>query len=377
MRELRKEIYRAVTQAIARHHIHSGKPFFVKKLEKRLASFFGSPAVGVASGTDALILVMKALGIGCGDEIIVPAFSFISTASSVAWVGAKPIFVDIRIDDCAMNPQKIEEKINPKTKAIILVHLFGKPALGTAKILKIAKNHRIFLIEDAAQSFGAKFSSRLVGTIGDAGCFSFSSTKPLGAYGNGGAVVSKNKRLINAIKLMRSYGGRRPYREIRRLGVNASLDDIQAAIILVKLKWKKKILSAYTDIAKKYGKELFGVGDLKLFFTEGDDSRVWYRYPVRTTRRNTLFNYLIRKLRQEKLLPMINYPVPLPYLSVFKKLGHSRGEFPVSEKISREILALPMSIFMEKKDLYILTRIIKQFFIQRYKILNLNHEKSS
>lgn len=365
----------AVKRAIAKvvdqrtHYGFSGHPH-VKAFEQALSQRFGGlPALGVNSGTDALILALKVSGIGPGDEVIAPAFSFISTVSCIPWVGATPVFVDIRPDDYAMDPKKIEEKITKKTKAILIAHLFGQPATGMAEILAIAKKHKLPVIEDAAQSFGARMKINEgwtpAGAIGDIGCLSFSSTKPFAAPGNGGAVIIKNPSLREEADRMRFYGARKHYYDYPTAGVNCKLHDIQAAALLAKLGFLEYWLGHRQRIASYYTQELNSAGDIILPTEQPDTSRIWYRYVIRTdaAKRDRLFSALMKAAGPyHPLQPTKNYPVPLPYFEMFRHLGHKSGDFPAADKVSKEVISLPITNYVAMPDAKRITDAAKNFF---------------
>ncbi|MFY9462059.1 MAG: DegT/DnrJ/EryC1/StrS family aminotransferase [Candidatus Sungiibacteriota bacterium] len=363
-------VKKAIAQVVDKrtHYGFSGHPH-VKAFEAALSGRFGGiPVLGVNSGTDALILALKALGIGPADEVIAPAFSFISTVSCIPWVGAMPAFVDIRFDDYAIDPTRIEEKITKRTKAILVAHLFGQPATGMAEILAIAKKHNLAVIEDAAQSFGAAMQidgeSKPVGTIGDIGCLSFSSTKPFAAPGNGGAVIIKNQSLRDEADRMRFYGARTHYYDYPTVGVNCKLHDIQAAALLAKLNFFELWLSHRQRIAAYYNKTLAGLGDLVLPQEYPDIAqRIWYRYVIRTKKRQELFNHLLKAAGPyQPLQPMLNYPVPLPYFEMFRHLGHKPGDFPVADKASEEVISLPITNYVAMADAKRIADAAKRFF---------------
>jgi len=324
----------------------------VKKLEEALAERSdGRRALCVNSGTDALILALKLLRVGPGDEVIVPAFSYVSTASCVSWIGAKPVFADICLDDYAVDPATIEANITPKTKAIIVAHLFGQPASGIEEIARIAKRRSLYLIEDAAQSFGAKIEingeGKPVGAIGDIGCLSFSSTKPFAAPGNGGALILKDPALWEEGDRMRFYGARVHHFDYPTVGVNCKMHDLQAAALLAKLPFFDYWLGHRRRIAALYTKELAGIGDLVLPADIPGTERTWYRYVVRTKQRDALLNYLLGVTENNYFLqPSPEYPVPVPYFEVFRGLGYNVGDFPCAERLSHEVISLPLSQYV-------------------------------
>lgn len=361
----------AVKKAIARvvdsrtHYGYSGHPH-VKRFEEELSRMFASTVLGVNSGTDAIILALKLLGIKHGDEIIVPAFSFISTASPIPWVGATPIFIDIKADDYAIDPEKIEEKITPRTKAIIIAHLFGQPALGIEKIVAIAKKNNLFVIEDAAQSFGAKIKIgeewRMVGTLGDIGCLSFSSTKPFSAPGNGGAVILNKKGLEDEADRIRSYGAKKHYYDYPTIGVNSKLQDIQAAALLAKLPFFEYWLDHRKKLSDYYRERLKGIEALTLQEESSDSRRTWYRFVIQTKDRDQLFKRIQTVNKNSASHPMINYPVPIPFFSAFKNLNYAPGDFPVAEHASKTVISLPITNYTGVSDAKLICDAVKSHY---------------
>lgn len=349
------------------YHSWSGYPQ-VKAFERALSTHMDRAyIIGLNSGTDALVIALKVLGIGPGDEVIVPAFSFIATVSPVSWVGATPVFVDITSDDYALDPSKIEEKISSKTKAIIIAHLFGQPARRMDKIIELAKRHSLFLIEDAAQSFGARVlingKQKLVGTLGDAGSFSFSSTKPLTAPGNAGVLVMRDHNYREEAERMCFYGARQHYYDYPTVGINVKMHEIHAAALLARIPFINYWLEHRKKLALQYTDSLAGVGDLVLPKEYPETTSIWYRYVIRTRRRDALFDHLKELAGSlSHLRPMKNYPVPFPYFSVFTRLGYKPGSFPVSEQVSSEVLSLPITQFVSPKDVMRITQSIRTFF---------------
>lgn len=341
----------------------------VKLLEEELSKRFGAPVLGINSGTDALILALKISGVREGDEVIVPAFSFISTVSAVAWLGAKPVFVDIKAEDYALDHLNIEPKITSKTKAIVLAHLFGQPAINTAEILDIARKHKLFLIEDAAQSFGAKIKIndewKYAGTIGDIGCFSFSSTKPFAAPGSGGAIIFNSKpELREEADRIRFYGARHHYLDYPTVGINIKLHEIQAAALLARLKFFDYWLNHRQAIADVYYQNLSGVDGLSLPRIYPDTKRTWYRFTARTKRRDELFEHLSESANGiSHLTPTKHYPAALPYFSAFQELGHKPGDFPVADAAVKEVISFPITNFISQKEAAKIAEATKDFFV--------------
>ena len=338
----------------------------VKKLEILLSDKLGASVLGVGGGTDALVLVLKALGVGPGDEVIVPAFGCVAIASCVSWVGATPIFSDIRKNDFVLDPGGIAEKITPRTKAVIFAHFFGQPAKSIKDALSVTRTQGLFLIEDAAQVFGATSEIdgvwKSAGIIGDAGCFSFSSTKLFSVPGSAGAVVVNDARVKEKVDQMRLYGAKSPYYDHPVVGIGAGLDEIHAAILIAKLPFLDYWLERRRELAYIYTKTLSGVGDLILPREEEGTTRIWYRYVIRTKRRDALLKYLQTIFKSTpRLVPFVRYPVPLSCFSAFGS-RHAKGDFPNAGDISSEVLCLPMYNAMSLEDLDKECGSIKDFF---------------
>ncbi|AFZ46820.1 DegT/DnrJ/EryC1/StrS aminotransferase [Cyanobacterium stanieri PCC 7202] len=325
----------------------------VQKLEQEIASFLGvNHAIGVNSGTDALLIALRALNIGEGDEVITTSFSFYATAESISLVGAKPIFADIEEDSFNINPESIKEKITPKTKAILPVHLYGQPA-KMAQIKEIAEEYGLKIIEDCAQAFGAKYygdclgceqkcsdaqrnsiEGKYVGGIGDIGAFSFYPTKNLGAYGDGGMITTNDDDIAELARMLRVHGAKKNYHN-EMLGYNSRLDSIQATILRVKLNYIKDWNQARQNIARKYNQLL---GNLKSIVVPSfSDGHVFHQYTIRVDngRRDELKAYLADK----GIGSMIYYPIPQDQLPVYK------GQYtpnPISTQLAYEVLSLPI-----------------------------------
>lgn len=315
--------------------------------------------IGVNSGTDAIFLALKALGIGLGDEIITIANTATPTISAIRMAGAIPVFVDIDESNFNINPDLIEKKITSKTKAILPVHLYGYPA-DMQKIIKIARNNRLKVVEDAAQAQGATYKNKLVGTIGDIGCFSFYPTKNLGAFGDAGALVTKNKKLAEAIRQLRNYGEVSKYNNIRE-GVNSRLDEMQAAILnwgLKKLRlWNKK----REILAKFYLNEL---RDLPIVLPpdsyKGNGS-VWHLFVIRCKERDKLKNYL----KNSGIETALHYPKPIFEQTAYRFLGYCGKDLPVTKKVMSEILSLPLYPELSKNEVMQVCRAIKLFYAKK------------
>ena len=307
----------------------------VEKFESNFSQFIGSKyCVGVNSGLDALILAVRALNIGYGDEVIVPANTYIATVLGITENNATPIFVEPD-EYYNIDANKIEEKITNKTKAIMVVHLYGQAA-NMKKIKEIADKNDLYLIEDCAQSHGAKFEGKTTGTYGDIGCFSFYPTKNLGAFGDGGAIVTDNEKIADKIRMLRNYGSRRKYyNEIE--GVNSRLDEMQAALLNVKLSHYRELRSEREKIAQKYLNEIRNPKIILPKIRKGAE-HVWHLFVVQTENRDKLQNYL----NENEIGTQIHYPIP-PHLSeAYKYLGYKKGDFPITEKQANTVLSLPI-----------------------------------
>jgi dTDP-4-amino-4,6-dideoxygalactose transaminase len=291
--------------------------------------------VGVANGTDALYLTLRAFEIGSGDEVITVAHTFIATAEAISITGAKPVFVDIREDTLLMNPDLLEAAITPHTRAVIPVHLYGQPCEMDI-ILDIAHQHGLKVVEDAAQAHGARWQGRYTGAWGDAACFSFYPGKNLGAYGDAGAIVSQDKDLINRIRMLANHGRQGKYvHEI--VGVNSRLDGLQAAILRIKLRHLDDWNAARRHHAEYYLKCL-GDSNIILPAVHPEAETVWHLFVVRTSDRECVQT----RLKQLGIETGIHYPIPLHMQPAYKHLGLAKSQFPVTEHVARQVLSLPM-----------------------------------
>lgn len=356
--EVKEEVEKAVLEVLRSSRYVLGDN--VKALEEELADYCGvKRAVAVNSGTDALWLSLMALGIKPGDEVIVPAFTIIVDASVVCQLKAKPVFAEIEERNFNLDPNKLEEKITPNTKAIIVVHLFGQTA-DMDPILEIAKSHNIPVIEDACQAIGASYKGRKAGSIGDLGCFSFYPTKNLGAYGDGGLITTNNSDLADKLRLLRVHGygkGKEKYNQ-RIIGHNSRLDEIQAAVLRVKLKkldvWNEK----RRQNAKYYNNALSGIEGLQLPQECKDCYHIYHQYTVCAPRRDEFQDYL----KGQEVGSIIYYSVPLHLQEALSCLGYRQGDFPVSEKAAKEVLSLPVYVELEKEKMDYIVEKIKGFF---------------
>ncbi len=291
-------------------------------------------AVGLSSGTDALLATLMALGIGEGDEVITSPFTFISTAEIISFLGARPVFVDVDGETFNLDPGLIEAKITDRTKCIIPVHLFGQMA-DMHRIGKLAERYGIPVVEDAAQAIGATIGERRAGSFGEAGCLSFFPTKNLGAFGDGGMVLTNSEEMARTIRIIKEHGSEVRYRH-SRIGFNGRLDALQAAVLRVKLKYLDRWVKLRREHAAAYSEKL------KPFVTvpvlrEGY-GHVYNQYSILTERRDELADHL----RVHGMPTAIYYPIPLHLQEVFRYLGYREGDFPVSESLCSRIISLPI-----------------------------------
>ena len=327
----------------------------VDELERALEKFTSAKyAISCSSGTDALLLAMMALDIQSNDEIITTPFTFFATAETVAFLKAKPVFVDIEEDTYNINVSKIEEKITAKTKAIIPVSLYGQPA-NIDEIMQIAKKHNLKVIVDGAQSFGSTYKGKSDSNLGDISCTSFFPAKPLGCYGDGGAVFTNDEALANKIKSLRLHGQSIRYHH-QYIGMGGRLDTIQAAVLNVKLKYYEKDLAKRVEVANKYTKAL-KEKNIATPIVKDDRTSAWAQYSIRVKNRDELQ----KKLQAKGIPTAVHYPMPLHLQECFKYLGLKEGDFEVSEKVAKEIISLPMNPYVSDEEIaYIVENLAKE-----------------
>ncbi len=308
----------------------------VASLEEEIAAYLGVRyGVGVASGTDALVLTLRALGIGPGDEVIVPAFTFFATAGAVLSVGARPVFVDIYPNTYCLDVDQIPELITPRTKAILPVHLYGHPANMDA-ILNIATQYGLKVIEDNAQAFGAEYQGRKTGSIGQAACLSFYPTKNLGGAGDGGMVVTDDPEIASRVRMLRTHGWQKKYHP-EMLGVNSRLDALQAALLRVKLPHVDAWNAQRRAVADCYRAELSHPG-LVLPYELPGCYHIYHLFVLRTSQRD----HLRQALQEAGISCDVYYPQALHLLKPCQFLGYAPGAFPVAERACQEVLAIPI-----------------------------------
>lgn len=349
--EIREEVFATLTEILETSHYILGSR--VADFEKKTAAYHGvRESVGVASCTDALHLAIDALGIGEGDEVITTPFTFFATIEAILYTGALPVFVDIDPDTMNIDAGQIESHRTDRTKAILPVHLFGHPA-DMERIMRIAKKHRLKVIEDCAQSFGAAIGGKKTGSFGDAGCFSFYPSKNLGAYGDGGLITLDNPKVAERLRELRNHGSRGAYRH-ERVGFNSRLDEMQAGILLVKFRHIDEYNRKRRNNAKLYSGFLSGAVSCPV--ERQGAYHVYHQYTIRSRKRDIIQ----QRLREQGVSSVVYYPVPVHLQKAVRFLGYQKGDFPVAEKAAREVLSLPMYPELEEKTIRRIAGIIKE-----------------
>ncbi|MEG0978325.1 MAG: DegT/DnrJ/EryC1/StrS family aminotransferase [Bacilli bacterium] len=326
----------------------------VIQFEKEFASFIGcEECVGVNSGLDALILAIKSLDIGKGDEVIVPANTYIATILAITENHATPIFVEpdqyYNID-----VEKIEEKITQKTKAILVVHLYGQ-ACNMKKIKEICIKNNLYLVEDCAQAHMANYDNKMTGSFGDIGCFSFYPTKNLGAFGDGGAITTNNFEISEKVRMLRNYGSKHKYQN-DMTGMNSRLDELQAALLTVKLKHLKELINERQNIANYYLNHINNKL-IVLPLIQSKNNHVWHLFVIRCKQRDKLQKYL----EINGIQTAIHYPIPPHLAKCYKRLGYKVGDLPITEQFSSEILSLPLFNGMKQEEIKFVVETINKF----------------
>jgi len=328
----------------------------VETLERQFAKLCGVKyAVAVNSGTDALILALRVLGIGPGDEVITVPNSFIASTSCIILVGAQPVFVDVG-EDYNLDTSSLEKAITPRTKAILPVHFTGRPA-NMAPIMELAKKHGLLVIEDCAQAVLAEYQGQIVGSIGKIGCFSLHPLKNLNGCGDGGMMTTDDEVLADKLKVLRNHG-LKTRDECVTWSINSRLDTIQAAILLVKLKYLDEWTQHCREIAAFYQQNLIGVGDLRIPTDQEYEKAVYHTFVVQTGRRDELKQHLA----DAGVGTAIHYPTPIHLHEAAAHLGHGAGSFPVAERQANQILSLPIYPELEQESLNYIVKSIQEFY---------------
>lgn len=332
---LRAEFDRAIGEVIESGAFAGGP--FVEKFEADFTAFNRAQyTVGLGSGTEALWLSLLACGVGPGDEVITVPNTFMATAEAITYCGARPVFVDVDESTYTMDPAALEKALTPRTKAVIPVHLFGQPA-DMDPILEFAREHDLFVIEDAAQAHGAEYKGRRAGTLGDAGCFSFYPGKNLGAFGEAGAVVTNNSELQEKIRILRDHGQVRKYRHTM-IGWNCRMDGIQAAVLSVKLKYLEGGNARRRGHALQYNRAFNGLEEVITPVEASYATHVYHIYALRVQERDELMWFL----KEKGIQCGVHYPVPVHLQKAYRSLGYEAGALPISEQAAQEFISLPM-----------------------------------
>lgn len=334
----------------------------VSVLEETIKKYTGAKyAVGVASGTDALVIASDILGFKDGKEIITSPFTFLASASCLSKHNAKPVFVDVDEESLSIDANKIEEKITDKTIGILPIHLFSQMC-DMDKIMKIAKSYNLKVLEDAAEAFGMRWKGNSTkfkhsGTIGDMGIFSFFPTKTLGCYGDAGMIITNDDRLGKLAKMFRVHGASKKY-HYDYIGYNSRLDTIQAAILLVKLKYIDNSIKKRAEVAKLYEERLSSCKYIRFPKIKGNQHGVYYVFNIFAENRDKLATYL----KENEIGNSIYYPIPLHLQKCFSYLGYKKGDFPVAEKLSKEVIALPIYPEITEEEIDFVCETIKKFY---------------
>ena len=362
-KDISDELVEAFVSVLSTGHFILGEQ--VRAFEEEVAKFLGvKHAVSLNSGTDALVIALRAAGVGPGDEVVTTPFTFFATSEAISRVGARPVFVDIDPGTFNLDAERVEAVITERTKAILPVHLYGHP-VDMDPIMELAERYGLKVIEDAAQAFGAKYKGRYVGTIGDVGCFSFFPTKNLGALGDGGLLVTDDDEIAEVARKLRNHGGRDKYSN-EMLGYNSRLDEIQAAFLRVKLKYLEGWNERRREIAKEYTRQLLEVSDdlgVRVLppVERNYAYHVYHQYTIRVEsgKRDALFEWL----RSSNVGAMVYYPKPLYALPVYEKeYGHLEGRMPNTERAAKEVISLPIGPFIREDEVKAVVEVIASFY---------------
>lgn len=336
---IKPEIHAAIEHVLEQAHFVLGQE--VEEFEQLFAQYTQtSHAIAVNTGTSALHLALLAIGVEAGDEVITTPFTFIATASAIDYIGAKPVFVDIDLTTCTIEPNLLEAAITPRTKAIVPVHIFGQPA-NMNEIMQIARRHGLRVVEDAAQAHGAEYHGWRIGGIGDVGCFSFYPGKNLGAYGEGGAVTTNDPETARRIRMLRDWGAEQKYHHVLK-GYNYRMDGIQGAILGVKMNYIEEWTEQRRRLAARYDTLLCDAFCVPQ--PASDRRHVYHVYAIRHQQRDQLQRFLAERDIQTG----IHYPIPVHLQTCFSALGYKEGDFPQTEQAAKEVLSLPL--FPEMTD---------------------------
>lgn len=357
---MKEEIDTAMQEVIkSTQFIKSGK---VIDFEKKLSEYLNTNVIACGNGTDALQIAFMALDLQPGDEVITTPFTFISTIEVITLLGLKPVFVDVELGTYNIDVSLIEELITNKTKAILPVHLFGQCA-NLEAILALAEKYNLFVVEDACQALGTDYifkngEKQKAGTIGNIACNSFFPSKNLGAFGDGGAIYSNDDQLATIIRSIANHGMKQKY-QYERIGVNSRLDSIQAAILEVKLKYFEKHILARQNAAKYYDENLNSINEIQIPERVNFSTHTFHQYTIKTDKRDELQKHL----KTKDIPSMVYYPGALHLQEAYKFLGYKEGDFPISEKLGKTVLSLPMHTELQEDQLKHIVSSVKEFFV--------------
>lgn len=352
---IRSEIDAAMQQVMEQTAFIGGNNPFVQQFEQQFAAFLGiKHVVSCANGTDSLEILLKAFNIGSGDEVIVPAMSWISTSEAVSAVGARPVFVDIDPVYYTIDPSKIEAAITPRTKAIMPVHLYGQPA-DMDPIMSVAASHNLIVIEDCAQAHGASYKGKMVGTIGHASSFSFYPGKNLGAYGDAGAMATNDDRIAAVCRMIANHGQQGKHNHLRE-GRNSRMDGLQAAVLSAKLPYLHEWTKRRQQHATLYT-ELLQHPLIKTPPVRPESEHVFHLYVVQVPDRNQL----AQRLKENGIETAVHYPVALPFLACYQHYQHTAEQFPVVASFQHKIISLPMYAELTKVAIAYISEQVKQW----------------
>ncbi|HBE91302.1 MAG TPA: hypothetical protein DDW55_01805 [Gammaproteobacteria bacterium] len=326
----------------------------VQAFEKEVAEYVGTRhAIGLANGTDALLLALRALSIGPGDEVITTPYTFFATSEVIDMVGATPVFVDIEADSFNIDPVLVEQAITEKTRAILPVHLFGNPA-RMSELTQIADKHNVALVEDAAQAFGSEHEGRKSGSMGTAGCFSFYPTKVLGCYGDGGLLTTDSDEIAEHVRKLRNHGASAAFQH-DEVGMNSRLDEVQAALLRIKLRSIDENIAARQRVADRYDDYLSAL-DIICPTRPAQGRHAFNLYTIRSPQRDAIRTALM----EQSIGNSTCYPSPLALQTVYSDLGYKSGDFPVAEQLGNEVVSLPVFPDMTEEQVDAVCKVIKQ-----------------
>lgn len=357
--KIKSSINKRIADVLAHGHYIMGPE--VQELEERLADYVGvKHCIACANGTDALLIALMALGVGSGDEVITTAFTYVATGEVIARLGATPIFVDIDSRTYNIDPEKIEAAVTSRTKAILPASLYGQCA-DMDRINAIARNHRLYVIEDGAQSFGAVYKGRRSSALSTIGCTSFFPTKPLGCYGDGGACFTDDDELAKSMDQIHRHGQDRRYHHIR-MGINSRIDTIQAAVLLAKLEIFDEEVKSRAEVGQRYTEKLKDIkGIITPYITE-DNTSVFAQYTIQTEAREAMQDYL----KEQGIGTAVHYPIPLNRQPMFDYLHCGIGTVPIAEQVAEHVLSLPMGAWLSDADMDEVVRRIESFLDSRF-----------